>query len=236
MWYQGHKLRHELKYYINESVYETLRNRLKVVIKPDPNMKNPEGYVISSLYFDDLYNSALEEKQNGIRFRKKIRMRSYDHSDNLIKLECKRKFDQYISKTSAVLSREEYDAIIAGNYDFLAKRKENVCKELLAYHHTVLMKPVVTVEYLREAYILPQGNVRITFDKNISSSVHNFDMFSEEYKTKDVLEPGRMVMEVKFDDFIPTYVQQVLRTAMTEKCAISKYVMCRIEKRRISYK
>ncbi len=236
MWYEGHKLRHELKYYINESVYQTLRNRLKVVIEPDPNMKNPEGYIISSLYFDDIYNSALEEKQNGIRFRKKFRMRSYNHSDSLIKLECKRKYDQYISKTSAAFTREEYDAILAGKYDFLAKRNETVCKELFAYHHTLLMKPVVTVEYLREAYILPQGNVRITFDKEISSSVNNFDMFSEEYSTRNVLEPGVIVLEVKFDDFIPTFVQQSLKTAMTEKCAISKYVMCRNEKRRILYR
>lgn len=108
MQYQGHTLRHELKYYINASVYHTLRNRLRVVLKPDPNMKREDGYLISSLYFDDLHHSALNEKQSGIRFRKKYRMRCYDRSDALIKLECKYKYDEYISKTSATLSRAEY--------------------------------------------------------------------------------------------------------------------------------
>ena len=75
MQYQGHTLRHELKYYINASVYHTLRNRLRAVLKPDPNMKREDGYLISSLYFDDLHHSALNEKQSGIRFRKKYRMR-----------------------------------------------------------------------------------------------------------------------------------------------------------------
>ena len=123
MQYQGHTLRHELKYYINASVYHTLRNRLRAVLKPDPNMKREDGYLISSLYFDDLHHSALNEKQSGIRFRKKYRMRCYDRSDALIKLECKYKYDEYISKTSATLSRAEYDAILRNDYGFLASRR-----------------------------------------------------------------------------------------------------------------
>lgn len=236
MEYQGQKLRHEIKYYINDSVYHTLRNRLKTVIKPDPYMKRDEGYLISSLYFDDMYHSALEEKQSGIRFRKKFRMRCYDREDCLIKLECKRKYDEYISKTSATLSRAEYDSILNGEYSFLANRKEKVCQELLAYHNLNLLKPVVAVEYLREAYVFPQGNVRITFDKDIASSTGNFDMFAQDYTTRKVLDEGLMVLEVKFDDFIPSFILQILKTAMTDKCAISKYVMCRMDKRRILYR
>lgn len=236
MLYEGHKLRHELKYYINQSVYQTLRNRLKVVIQPDPNMIDEDGYMISSLYFDDLYQSALSDKQDGYRFRKKFRIRCYNNSDNVIKLECKRKYDEYISKTSADLSREEYNSILAGNYDFLGKRSEEVCRELFVYHHTHLLKPVITVEYLREAYVLSQGSVRITFDKDIAASTGEKDMFSPRYSAKGILEPGLMILEVKFDDFIPAYVLQILKTAMTEKCAISKYVMCRTDNRRILFR
>ena len=236
MQYQGHTLRHELKYYINASVYHTLRNRLRVVLKPDPNMKREDGYLISSLYFDDLHHSALNEKQSGIRFRKKYRMRCYDRSDALIKLECKYKYDEYISKTSATLSRAEYDAILRNDYGLLASRREEVCRQLLAYHNLRLLQPVVAVEYLREAYVLPQGNVRITFDKDISASTDCFDMFAEDYVTSRVLEKDLIVLEVKYDDFIPSFVLEILQTAMTNKCAISKYVMCRVDKRRILYR
>lgn len=233
MQYEGNMLRHEMKYYINKSVYHTLRNRLKTVIFIDPNMKRKEGYLVSSLYFDDMYQSALEEKQSGVRFRKKFRIRCYDLEDKYIKLECKKKYHEFISKISAPLTRAEYDCILSGNYEFLGHRKEQVCKELLAYNRTRLMKPKVVVEYMREAYVLPTGNVRITFDKDIAASIGNYNMFSKDYITRKVLEEETMVMEVKFDDFLPAHVMSILRTAMTDKCAISKYVMCREEKRRI---
>lgn len=233
MQYLGHPLRHEIKYYINLSVYHTLRSRLRAVLKPDPNMLREDGYLISSLYFDDIYHSALQEKQAGTCFRKKFRIRCYDRSDGVIKLECKRKYGEFISKESTSLTREEYNAILTGQYNFLGNRPETVCRELLGYNKMNLMRPQVVVEYLREAYVMPQGNVRITFDKDISASVGQLDMFAEDYATRRVLPEKLMVLEVKFDEFIPTQVLEILRTEpMTERCAISKYVMCRAEKGR----
>ena len=233
MQYLGHRLRHEIKYYINDSVYHTLRGRLRTVAGADPNMKEEDGYLISSLYFDDVYHSAMNEKQAGICFRKKYRLRCYNRQDTRINLECKRKYGEYISKDSMAVSRGEYDAMLAGNYDVLMDHPDTVGREVYALHHARLLKPVVAVEYLREAYVLAQGNVRITFDKEISASVNDYDMFSEYYEVNKVLEPGIMVLEVKFDDYLPDMIYQILKTAMTNKCAISKYVMCREEKRRI---
>ncbi len=233
MQYLGHRLRHEIKYYINDSVYHTLRGRLRTVAGADPNMKEEDGYLISSLYFDDVYHSAMNEKQAGICFRKKYRLRCYNRQDTRINLECKRKYGEYISKDSMAVSRGEYDAMLAGNYDVLMEHPDTVGREVYALHHARLLKPVVAVEYLREAYVLAQGNVRITFDKEISASVNDYDVFSEYYEVQKVLEPGIMVLEVKFDDYLPDMIYQILKTAMTNKCAISKYVMCREEKRRI---
>ena len=227
MQYEGQKLRHELKYYINEGVYLTLKNRLKYITYPDENMVNEEGYIISSVYFDDIYKTAYDEKNSGVRFRKKFRIRAYDYSDKVIKLECKSKFDEYISKRSATLSRAEYDSILKGDYGFLAQREEVICKELLAYNRTRLLKPVVTVEYLREVFVYPHGNVRITFDKDISASVNTVDMFSPDYITTKVLPEKMMVLEVKYDDYLPANVQRVIGMATSNRSAISKYVMCR---------
>ncbi|MBP3912052.1 MAG: polyphosphate polymerase domain-containing protein [Niameybacter sp.] len=229
MQYEGHKIRHELKYYINQRVYLDVKTRLQLVLQKDPNMVKSEGYLVSSLYFDDMYHSALHQKQSGVRFRKKFRIRSYELDPSFIRLECKSKYDAYIAKESAVLTKEEYDCILNDSYEFLGYRPEKVCKELLAYNRSKRLRPKVVVEYLREAYISPIGNVRITFDKDISTSIGTIDMFDEDYRTMKVLEEGEMVMEVKYDDFIPSHILAILQTAMTEKCAISKYVMC-IEK------
>ena len=233
MKYEGHTLRHELKYYINYNAYYILRERLKKIIQMDENMPNEDGYLISSIYFDDMYHSAINEKIAGSRFRKKFRIRSYERNNQLIRLECKGKYNEYISKISAKLSLDEYYGILNGDYDSLILRDERVCKELFCYNRTTLLKPVVVVEYRREAYVSPFGNVRITFDKDISASSGVLDMFSMEYRTKKVLPDGIMVLEVKYDDYIPSYILEILQTTMTEHCAVSKYVMCREKKRMV---
>ncbi|MDD6290404.1 MAG: polyphosphate polymerase domain-containing protein [Lachnospiraceae bacterium] len=235
MEYEGHTLRHELKYYINYDVYHVLRKRLQRVIQMDGYMPDEEGYLVSSLYFDDCYHSALEEKMAGTQFRKKFRIRSYELNDGLIRLECKAKYNEYISKTSARISLEEYRLILNGQYGHLITRKETVCRELFCYNRTKCLKPAVVVEYRREAYVSPLGNVRITFDKDIRASTGAQDMFSSGYHTSKVLPDGIMVLEVKYDDYIPSHILGLLQTAMTDRCAISKYVMCREEKRRVKF-
>lgn len=236
MEYLGHRLRQELKFYINSGDYHTLRARLFAAATPDPNMENMEGYLVTSVYFDDIYHSAMAEKEAGNQFRKKFRIRCYNRSDARILLECKQKYGEYISKESAPLSRWEYDSILSGEYNFLLSSPFPICQELCVRHHAQLLKPTVTVEYLREAYVAEEGHVRITFDKDVSVSVGECDIFSEFYEVRKVLDPGRMILEVKFDSFLPDAMVQLLKTSMAERCAISKYVMCRTEKRRFLFR
>lgn len=235
MQYEGHTLRHEYKYYMNYDMYYVLRDRLKKVIQMDAHMQDENGYLISSIYFDDIYHSAVEEKHAGTGSRKKFRIRSYERDPRLIRLECKSKYNEYISKISANLSPEEYNQIMKGDYACLQKRKELVCRELFGYHSAKFLRPTVVVDYVREAYILPTGNVRITFDKDISASVQTLDMFSEDYQTKKVLPDDMMVLEVKYDDYLPAHIKSILKSACADRCAISKYVMCREERRRVNF-
>lgn len=234
MQYEGHVLRHELKYYINQEMYYELRNRLRRVLRQDENMSNENGYLISSLYFDDMYHGAFSEKISGTRFRKKFRIRSYEMSDSVIRLECKSKYNEYISKIGARPTREEYNKILRGEYNHLLLRNERVCQELACYQKTKLLRPKVVVEYLREAYVHSLGNIRITFDKNISASVGSLDMFSKEYRTSPILPEGIMVLEIKYDDYIPKYILQTIQAGMTNHCAISKYVMCEERRRKVN--
>ncbi len=233
MEYKGHKLRHEYKYYINSFVYHKLRERFQYVLEVDRNMKEEEGYLISSLYFDDIYQSAMKDKINGTPFREKYRIRLYNHSEDLIKLECKSKFNDYISKQWAPISRAEYNQILSGDYNFLISRPEEVCRKLYMNHKSRLLRPITVVEYLREAYVHPLGNVRITFDKNLSASVGNLDIFHMDYETIRVPLEGMMILEVKFDDYIPDYIWKIIQTDSMVKSAISKYVMCRDINRKV---
>lgn len=115
---EGLQLRHELKYYIDPPQYRTLRSRVSALLSRDPHA-GPDGrYHIRSLYFDDFKNGTLFDKQAGVARRKKYRMRIYNYSDAVIKLERKTKLNEYIGKESARLTRDEADRILAGEVTF----------------------------------------------------------------------------------------------------------------------
>lgn len=220
-------LRHELKFYISLKEYNIIRAKLAPVLELDKNTKKPEGYLIRSLYFDDMYDSAMFEKLIGVQRRDKYRIRIYDYSDKVIKFERKSKYDAYISKVSGSLTREQTDQILSGDYSSLIKSNNELFREIYVKRNTLLLRPAVIVDYLREAYICREGNVRITFDKNISAGVGSFNIFSDKVPTYPVVDKNLMVLEIKYDDYLPTVIRNVVKSVTGDVCAISKYVMCR---------
>ena len=225
--YGGAALRHELKFYIGWQEYKLIRANLAPVLSLDENTKNPEGYLIRSLYFDDMYDTAMFEKLVGVQRRDKYRIRIYDYSDKIIKFECKSKYDAYISKTSAGISRAQTEAILGGDYSSLLTSGNPLLRDIYIKRNTVLLRPAVVVDYLREAYIYRAGNVRITFDKDVRAGVGSFDIFSRELPTYPVVERDQMVLEIKYDDYLPTLIRGLVKSLTGDASAISKYVMCR---------
>ena len=66
----------EDKYTMPNSDFLLLKNRIKNILPIDNNHQ----YKISSLYFDDLYDTDLMDTINGNPSRKKMRIRIYDDS------------------------------------------------------------------------------------------------------------------------------------------------------------
>lgn len=222
---QKEQFRHELKYLINEGEHQLLKMRLETVMKLDPHAKDG-GYVLRSLYFDDYWNSAYEEKEIGVYLRKKYRIRIYDYSDAGIKLERKKKVGSWIYKESAPLTRCEVEKILAGDYEFLLKSPHSLCREFYVECVSNLMRPRVIVDYEREPWIMDAGTVRITFDMNVRAAVAGYDIFDDTLPALSVLEPGKLVMEVKFTEMLPQIVRDILPPPSQELTAVSKYVLC----------
>jgi hypothetical protein len=221
------KYRHELKYLINTRDYRILRGKLNQIMVPDPFSGLDNQYLIRSLYFDDIYNSALVDKLNGVEKRKKYRLRLYNHRDSLVKLEKKGKTDQYILKESERVTRFFCKQIIAGDYEFLKDSASELQRGLYVQMKTRLLRPVALVDYIREAYIHPAGNVRVTFDMKLKTSLSSTAFFNPEVPMMEVMEQGTMIMEVKFDQFLPGSIQKLLSGVKGERDSISKYVLCR---------
>lgn len=222
------KFRHELKYYINYHDYYTLSAGLRDMIERDPHAGKNGEYTIRSLYFDDFDETALMDKMAGVMSRSKYRIRSYNYSDKVIRFEKKIKEGQYIAKKSIALSRRECDRILAGDCSFLLGREEPLAREIYLEIMLRQLKPVVYVDYEREAYIMDYETVRITFDKNLRSASPLVDMFDKSSPTVPICPPGMMVLEVKFMNTLPDYLRKFIAgMADNQRQAISKYVSCR---------
>lgn len=218
--------RHELKYILDDASSELLRSRIKWILAKDTHITTSGYYTVRSLYFDDLYNSAYNEKNMSILNREKYRIRSYNQSDTVINLERKIKSNNYILKEIAPLTRKEVDSILTEDYDFLRSSTSRL-KQLFYYHcRSSLLRPRVIIDYEREPFTMEAGDVRITFDRNIRAGMENLDPFNNEMAMVEALGPNKLIMEVKYTNFLPSIVKDVLDAPRAVYSSSSKYVMC----------
>ena len=220
-------LRHELKYHITPAELGVLRGVLRPLMQLDPNGNENNEYHIRSLYFDTINDDALEEKIAGVGNRKKYRIRIYNFSDRVIKLECKSKYGDLISKQSVTIPRDLADQIIAGDPEGLQRMRHPLLLDVYREMKTRLLRPVVIVDYVREAYIHNAEEVRITFDKQLRTGLFSSDMFNSGLPTYPVFDDPVEILEVKYDEFLPSYLQAILSGVTAQRSAISKYTWCR---------
>jgi len=204
-------------------------------LKLDKNSINEEGYHIRSLYFDNMYDTSLHEKVDGIFQRKKYRIRIYNKSDKVIKLERKSKFNEYVCKESAGLSRGQYDLIMQNDLDFLKESEHPLMREFYADCKHLALKPSVVVDYIREAYIYPLSDVRVTFDKALSSCVQSFQILDPELVTTQMVQERKTILEVKYNEFLPGHIYGLLQMSASLRSTISKYAICKENRKLYTY-
>ncbi|MEG2118133.1 MAG: polyphosphate polymerase domain-containing protein, partial [Clostridia bacterium] len=171
--------------------------------------------------------TAYNEKQRGVEYRQKYRVRIYNKSDDMIKLERKEKYGEFISKQSFVITKDEFYNLVSGNdIGFLLKSDSEMPPQMYWAIRTKLLKPAVIVDYRRDVLICDDGNVRITFDRELQAGIDTPDIFSNVHVI-DALNPDTMVLEVKYDDFLPSYIKKALQIKSQSREAVSKYVYCR---------
>ena len=222
-------LRHELKFYINDMQYHVLSGVLDQVLQRDPNGDENNEYHIRSLYFDTVYNSALYDKVDGNPNRDKYRIRIYNFSDRVIKMECKTKVGNLISKRSQSIPRDLCEQLMAGDPTGLETTRSGLLNDVYREMTVNLLRPVVIVDYVREAYLHPAEEVRITFDKQLRTGLWSKDLFNPYLPTIPPFDNGETILEVKFNQFLSPYIRSLLNTYCQGACnsAISKYTWCR---------
>lgn len=218
--------RHEWKHEINLSDMFILRQRLRIIASPDAHARNGV-YQIRSLYFDTPTDTALREKLDGVNRREKFRIRYYDGDTSLIHLEKKSKTGSLSSKQTAVLSASQAQTIIRGQPDWMADSPNPLIQELYAKMRGRLLQPRTIVDYTREPFVYAPGNVRVTLDYDIRTGLNSTDFLNPNC----VMIPAGdapIILEVKWDGFLPDIIRDAVQLNGRHASAFSKYAQCRI--------
>jgi hypothetical protein len=221
-------LRNELKYYIKYTDYKLLSKLLKSLLSTDKHSMVGDGYTVRSLYFDTFYDKAFYEKVYGVGKRKKYRLRIYSNKDQNVKFEIKNKIKDMIYKETAIIKKEDALKVINGNYSCLLKYNDEILNKIYCDFKKEPFRPIVIIDYLREAYIYDLNKIRITFDHELSREDSELDLFKTPITPKNLLREGLVVLEVKFNNYLPQWLCKALETIPTTRSAISKYCLGRI--------
>lgn len=218
--------RHEWKHEINYSDMIILRQRLKAVMKRDENAVDGK-YFIRSLYFDNISDKALREKIDGVNCREKFRIRYYNGDTSLIHLEKKSKINGLGNKQSANLSAEEAQKIVDGDFDWMIDCDRPLVQELYSKMKSQGLRPKTIVDYTREPFVFSAGNVRVTLDYDIRTGLYCTDFLNPDCIT---IPAGNapIILEVKWDEFLPSVIRDIVQLESRHTAAFSKYAACRI--------
>ena len=219
--------RHELKFEVSDIELKKIEYRIKPFLHKDEH-QNGDYYLIRSIYFDDIYDSCLNENMAGTDKRYKFRIRTYDGSSDIIRLEKKSKEHNMTNKDSAAITTDACRTYMSGQIPRLSGCISELEKELFAVAKTKRMLPKCIVEYERSAYIMRTGNVRVTFDRNIRGTLNVKDFFEDRIDAVPVLPSGMHVLEVKYDEFLPQYLLEVLDLGGLHRQSFSKYASVRL--------
>ena len=226
------KYRYELKFEMSEAVADMLKYRLSLVMHHDDYAINTDNsYYVRSLYFDDIYNNSYYDKINGIEKRYKYRIRYYNFDTSYIIIELKGKDGNLgYKKQNRITIQECYD-IIKKKYDNInISDDREVLKSFIMEAKSKNLVPSVIVDYKRVAFSYPYNDVRITFDSNVMSGKFNTDFFNKNIMLYNVLEDNTVVFEVKYNDYLPKMVKELIQGIPMTRISMSKFVLCREKK------
>lgn len=231
-------MRLEHKYLISNSILPHLRQDIIPYVDYDKHLDNgKQEYTVRSIYFDNRKLDYYFEKIEGIKVRKKLRIRGYNFVEgkNLIFLEIKKKCDNYIYKNRSPLHYEDLSQLFeCGDIEkFISEKdcnKESINDGKRFFYHFInkSLRPINLVVYDREAFTCKFDNrLRITFDKNLRYLPFPAvsDLYLDDYHLYKVLI-NHSILEIKFNKNKPVWLQNIITKYGLTRSSLSKYVIC----------
>lgn len=219
-------LRQEKKYLLTTAAAAMLTARLTGVMIEDAH-NGPQGYRIRSLYFDTLNDGDYWDKVDGVELRRKLRLRAYSPDADFAMLEMKQKEGAYQKKRSLRVEREDAIRLAQGDYAPLRNYREPFAAECYGLLCRRCYQPRTIVEYSRRAFIAKENRIRITFDSRITATESRWEIFAPDLAQYPVLDPFQLVLEVKYNGFLLSYIKDLVNAADRSEFSQSKYCLAR---------
>lgn len=218
--------RHEWKHMINHADKIAIRQRLRAVAQVDANAADGR-YLIRSLYFDNISDKALREKLDGVNRREKFRIRYYNGNTDQIHLEKKSKWNGLGTKDRTLLTADEAQRIVDGDLSWMIGSDRPLVQELYVKMNSQGLRPKTIVDYTREPFVYAPGNVRVTLDYNIRTGLLCTDFLNPDCLTIPA-GVGETILEVKWDEYLPSVIRDAVQLGSRQLSAFSKYAACRM--------
>lgn len=224
-----HIRRFEFKYLVREENLDKIRRSISNFVIPDPYAKNAKGgvYQVSSIYFDDYKVFSYFEKLDGIKGRKKFRIRTYESKiskTSKVYLEIKKRDEVVIFKDRSLVPFDRFvSGLVRRNYNNLLRLGErDVTSQFIYYLMSKSLKPNVLISYKREAYLDERNHsFRITLDQGLCAKSTR-ELSFDRTGLVEIL-PGFTILEAKFNRIMPAWFGQVIRAHNLERVSFSKY-------------
>ena len=222
--------RFELKYIISASLRDTLLPVIQASMDPDPQGDNGI-YDITSLYYDSRNYQFFRSKVDGIKYRRKVRMRTYgdltSSLDRLVMVEIKQRINRTTQKRRLALPLNQAFQLCAGTteipfeLDIGEPRDLKVAQEVIYLARSLRLSPACVVGYRRQAFVgsMYEPGLRITFDCGLWCATPENGLSPPECRHCFLSQPW-VVMEVKANNAVPLWVSRMLAR---HRCTLTRY-------------
>jgi len=222
--------RYEIKYLMQESDIPDFRHRLQERMLADSHQKNNESTRVSSLYYDTKDLRCYWEKIEGLRFRRKLRIRIYGepfsiNDDSLAFVEIKQRVNRVTQKRRIPLSYADARILCdkRENPEHANARPEFV-NEILSFSETLNLQPTAITSYHREAFIGTDADngVRVTIDHRVRGRNKDFYLGADS-TNQFIIPPHLAIVELKANDRVPSWFTDLAAQQNLSTVRISKY-------------
>ena len=222
--------RFELKYLVSLQQAEQFKAALQAYVVPDEHGQDNGRYTLSSLYYDSPDLRCYRENEHGLKSRRKLRVRRYETNElftdeSPVFVEIKQRYDRVTQKRRTVLPYREAlrlcnDRQIPAN----GLGDEALLDEIYVFLWQYNLRPVSIVRYDRQAFIGTEydSGLRVTFDTSLSFQAHQLYLH-EQSSSLPMLPATSVVMEIKVNERIPSWLTEMIAIHNLQRVGISKY-------------